>query len=275
MEFVPIQLTGTIIRNRSFGFRGRSLAAVLYFIFNSTPSTAQVTIDTIYENDRVKSVCYRNNGILVKAVFLNEDKSRNSEFHYRKDLKHGVAKWFYPDGSLQSTGVYSNDLLNGEFINYYESGAIQSVSQYKNGYRYGPSTSFTEDGKKYLIINYSKNKADGLLTFYYENGNIQYTGNMKKGKMSGERMAYDESGKPLNGLHRTYIGTTKEYRECNYINGKPEGEMKVVKDSTLFLLVHFKNGNPDGSAQYYEISGQDSVTEIYKDGVFIKQLNKK
>src|SRR6185295_4990025 len=54
------------------------ITTMLLLLLFTIPSFSQITIDTTYTNGKAKSILYHNNGVLVKAVFLNEDKTKQA-----------------------------------------------------------------------------------------------------------------------------------------------------------------------------------------------------
>ena len=108
-----------------------------------------------------------------------------------------------------------------------------------------------------------------------KNGNRKVTGAYKDDRMNGERFCYNEDGNPNNGnfIVRTENGGIEREGKC--VSGKPEGELRVYADSSLKILANYKNGKPDGLTHYYNCKGQDSLTELYKDGVFVKAVKVK
>ncbi len=231
----------------------------------------QISIDTIYSNNRIQSINYKNDGSIIRIIRFNDDETKRAEFNYKNNLRNGIGKWYYPNGNLRVSCMFINDLEYGDCYRYFPSGKLQSTCQYKNGFINGLLTYYYESGKIFFIGNYKKGKLNGELTYYHENGQIEYVGNFKMDKMSGERFAYDENGNPLNGTVITMLNNSESYRKGTYINGRPEGEMKVYSDNSIKLLANFTNGKPDGLVHHYNTHEQDSLIETYKDGKYIKE----
>jgi antitoxin component YwqK of YwqJK toxin-antitoxin module len=235
----------------------------------------EISIDTTYSNNRIQSIIYKNNGSIIKMIRYNDDQTKRAEFNYKNNLRNGLGKWYYANGNVRVSCMFINDFEYGDCYRYFTSGKLQSKCQYKNGLINGSLTYYYENGKIFFVGNYKKGKLNGELTYYYLNGQIQYVGNFKKDKMSGERFAFDENGNPLNGTVVTSLNNSGSYRKGTYINGKPEGEMKVYSDSSIKLLANFTNGRPDGLVHHYDTQEQDSLIETYKEGRFIKEIKLK
>ncbi len=68
------------------------------------------------------------------------------EGSYKDNLKHGIQKKFYPDGSIWIISPYAKGLKEGVEKQYYQTGQLQLICQYKNGARHGHSKTFDKEG---------------------------------------------------------------------------------------------------------------------------------
>lgn len=272
-----------------------SFLAILLFFSNHCVAQ-ELSVDTTFNHlGNIESITYGKDGKKVKTIFYS-NHYKSSEINYKHDFKDGLCTWYFPNGNLRSKFMYVHDLEDGEAEGYFESGKIKWRCQYKMGSKNGLCIAYYENGEKQsenyfkgnkkdsIYITYFKNgnkssigyykkdKRQGPFILYYENGNTKVSGAYKDDRMNGERLCYDEAGNLFSGnfIVRNENGIIE--RQCKCVNGKPEGELKVYVDSTLKILANFKNGKPDGLTLYYNYGGQDSLTEIYKEGVFVKAI---
>ena len=68
----------------------------------------------------------------------------------------GTWKYFYEDGSLESTGGFNNDKANGKWTWYYQNGKIKSEGNYIQGVPEGRWKNYDENGFPSSFIFYIK-----------------------------------------------------------------------------------------------------------------------
>ena len=67
-----------------------------------------------------------------EAKWFYPDGSLEQHCFYLKGMLHGESKWFYEDGSLEQHGFYLNGSLHGEFKEYYQNGSLEEHCFYLN-----------------------------------------------------------------------------------------------------------------------------------------------
>ena len=267
----------------------------LFFTLLTIVTLGQTTIDTTFTSSgKIETITYKTNGKKDK-VFVYADGKIVSERLFKNNVRDGISigyshqkkgkiisKTSYKNGKLDgpfeiyndtgkvmSKGNYQNGMMTGTWIYYQDNGTLNTVCNYKDGKYDGKTTKYFKNGKPENEINYSNNAKDYSFIYYYENGNKQYTGAYKNEKMFGERVCYTEDGKLANGLFTEYNEDGILIRECTCINGKPNGELKAyTAHGTFSYIVNFKDGKPDGFAIY----NNGKRKELYKNGVFIKEI---
>ena len=59
------------------------------------------------------------------------------EKHYKKGIRHGDTRFWYPNGKLESVEPYANGKINGIVTQYYESGQLKARIHMVDGHRGG------------------------------------------------------------------------------------------------------------------------------------------
>src|SRR3972149_2971342 len=74
----------------------------------------------------------------IKLWHKYDDKGRIiTTVPYKGDIKHGMAKHFYPDGSVSMEIPYINNKKHGESIYYYQDGSVYRTTPYVNDKKEG------------------------------------------------------------------------------------------------------------------------------------------
>jgi antitoxin component YwqK of YwqJK toxin-antitoxin module len=98
-----------------------------------------------------------------------------------KDLRHGLAKAWYPNGKLEQEGTYQYGQKSGTFTFWHENGQIAATGEYRD------------------------NLPEGQWVWWYENGQKSAYGRYQDGLLIGEWRWWSEAGK-LTKQH-IYDGT--------------------------------------------------------------------
>jgi uncharacterized protein len=275
----------------------RTLSPILTFLFFAFNCFSQKSSDTTFQGwpEKIKSITYRTNGIADKLLIFHENGKLKSEWNYKNGKVQGEVITYDNNGNLKSKINYRDDQMDGEARFFLVTGKISSAGQYKNGKPDGIWKSFDSLG---MVVIESDNKGDQRVTkhfkngkissleasknnlredtsyMYYPNGTIKFRGCFKKGRPYGLRLYYSENGSLLNGNAITLLheNGAKE-REGNFIDGKPEGEMKVYSgNNKLTLICNFKNGLMYGISTAFDNNGKVRLKDKYKNGKFVKTL---
>jgi antitoxin component YwqK of YwqJK toxin-antitoxin module len=196
----------------------------------------------------VNGYLFDNNGIkLGEGIITNEGK------------KEGKWKYFYSDGSVQSSGLYSNNQPSGKWDYFYKNGKKEQTGVFKQG------------------------KTDGLWQWYYPDGTIKREEEYYEGKSEGMYTEYDTTGQII--VSGKYFDGQKEdewfYKVGDYSEkGKYVADLKDGKwqafyaDGTLKYEGTYVQGNPDGEHDFYYPSGKLKETNYYVMGISEKNWRK-
>lgn len=109
-------------------------------------------------------------------LIVTKDRQGNivSEIHYIKDsLKHGLARYYYPNGDISHEIEYANGVREG-FYKHYKSGKIlEQKAYYKKGMAEGKSSRYYDNGAIRSLSNWVSGKEYGSTYFYYANSKIE------------------------------------------------------------------------------------------------------
>jgi antitoxin component YwqK of YwqJK toxin-antitoxin module len=273
----------------------KKLVALLFVVLSIGAMGQTQTIDTTFGNpSKMQTITYKTNGKKTKELNYLQSGSLNSESNFKNGIRDGISigynyqetgkissKTTYKNGvydglyetyntagKMVSSGNYQNGMMTGTWTYYNDDGTLRSIDNYKDGEHDGKVTTYYKNGKPESEFIYTNNAIDWTFTYYYENGNKQYSGAYKNDKMFGERLCYTEDGKLANGYFAKYSEQGLLEKECTCINGKPQGELKVYNYGRFSYSVNFKDGKPDGIAIY----NNGKRKELYKNGVFVKEI---
>jgi antitoxin component YwqK of YwqJK toxin-antitoxin module len=104
-----------------------------------------------------------------------------------KNLRHGVAKAWYPNGKLESEGTYQYGKKSGTFTFWHENGQVAATGDYRD------------------------DQAEGQWVWWHENGQRSAFGRYQDGLLIGEWRWWNDGGK-LTKQH-IYDGTESASRE--------------------------------------------------------------
>ena len=259
----------------------------------NTEETEFVKIEKFYdEKGRVIERGGTKNG-LKHGTFQTLDSTGNIIFSrlYLNDLKQsegrydtlnreiGEWKYFFPNGSLRSSGSYSNGKKTGDWKYYFENGKLEQSGKYDNNLISGKWLWYYSSGIVLREEYYRKGKLDG---HYIENdslGNVVLEGDFEDGLRQGKWFRFindhKEAGEYIdderNGLwtfthsngNKMFEGTFElgvavGQHDYFYSNGKSEMRGSYV------------GGELDGDWMYFDEDGNYINTVTYQGGKLYK-----
>lgn len=205
--------------------------------------------EEIYDNT---SECknYYLNGKLQNESTCYANGKLMSIIRYKDDLLHGTSVMYDENGNIFLETVYDNGKqikiiayenglatdIKGTQRSYHENGKLKSESEYEGGMPHGLHRSFFTDGNPELEIHFSNGEIDGFYRTFYTNGQLQSEIIYSKGKPWNAQTCFSRKGVRLKS------GDINE-------------------------------GN--GTVYHYSQGGRLQYVEHYKDGVLIKETNRK
>jgi len=102
----------------------------------------------------------------------NDEGSVITEVPYRGNIKHGIAKHFYPNGKVSMEIPYVNNLKHGTSYYYYTDGNIYRTTPYVKGRINGFRKKYYRNGKLMAEIPYRNNEPVTGLKEYTKEGEL-------------------------------------------------------------------------------------------------------
>jgi antitoxin component YwqK of YwqJK toxin-antitoxin module len=102
-------------------------------------------------NGKEKFVNGKKEGISV--IYYSSGK-KSQELEYKNDIKHGVWRQFYENGSLKILTAYNNGKRTGNFVVNYPDGKPEWKGKYVNDVKEGKWINYNPDGSVYSEIEF-------------------------------------------------------------------------------------------------------------------------
>lgn len=174
-----------------------------------------------FEGKVTLSRIYDNQGRLQGQGILKDDGSRE-----------GLWNYFYPDGSVKSSGEFKNNRQQGEWKFFFKNGFNEQTGTFTNGMLDGKWTWYYSNNSKLKIEHFVKSKSDGDYYEFSIQGDTLVTGHFADGLKTGlwvekvgditEIGTYMEDLK--EGIWKSYYSNGVLYYQGNYISGVPDGK---------------------------------------------------
>lgn len=149
-----------------------------------------------------------------------------------KEVKHGVYRAMYPDGSKKIEGEYEKGLKTGTW------------------------TQWSQTGKKVESTAFMNGKKSGMSQVWSPNsGNLIYEGTYKNGKPVGTHRKWYDDGKKLSEAIFSFDGDDSVLDETHWhVNGNKKAQY------------HYVNGQHDGLYQRWFMDGKPQESGRYENG---------
>jgi len=90
-------------------------------------------------------------------IYFSNDKIQ-MEGKMKNNKNNGLWKYYYPDGSLQTSGFYNYDIPDSIWKWYYNNGKVSEEGKYKNGTRNGEWKSYDTTGSLSILRLFKDDK---------------------------------------------------------------------------------------------------------------------
>jgi antitoxin component YwqK of YwqJK toxin-antitoxin module len=231
----------------------------------------------VYDLDgKIKESSFYRNGERdsLYTSWLFGDKV--SEQWYEDGELHGLAKWYYPDGKVETAGNYDMGDRVGYFLYYAPDGQLRFRLNYRAGvvvsYSFlGPDSAFVpeipfvngsgnvkayfKNGKLSADFSFKNGFYDGEYTLYFTNGNTAFKTGYKNTMTQGKTLEYYPNGKQM----------TEEF----YVNDEIDGEaVYYYPDGKRRMSAEMKLGKFHGWVVMYDTNGKiRSKLHLYNDDI--------
>ena len=212
-----------------------------------------------------------------KKINYYYDEGFKREVFYSKGKTEGKVSYTWLNGNIKSETLAIDSLFEGPYHTWYANGKPESEGNYKNGVGQGKWVEYFPNGIKKAEGEYNeKGELTGKKNIYYRNGNIEseetlytagllngtYKSYFRNGKISkiitykeNEAVAvenFDTTGKSL-------YSATEQNGELKFRNYYPDGILET--EGVL------KNGNREGTWNYYDVLGRKTQQLKYNKGL--------
>ncbi len=188
--------------------------------------------------------------IIFSRLYLNDIKQAEGKFD-TLNREIGEWKYFFPNGSLRSSGSYSNGKKTGDWKYYFENGKLEQSGKYDNNF------------------------ISGKWLWYYSNGILLREEFYRKGKLDGRYIENDSLGNIV--LEGDYADGLKQGKWFRFINDhKEEGEYIDDERNSVWIFTHsnenkmfegrFELGVAVGKHEYYYFDGKPEMKGGYEGG---------
>jgi antitoxin component YwqK of YwqJK toxin-antitoxin module len=160
----------------------------------------------------------------TKTKKIREGKALNGR-------RHGVTRYFYPDGKRQSEMQWVNGERHGVGRGWHESGQLQFENHRINGQFHGRRRNWYDNGEPEFDETWVRGRLHGVSKYWFKDGRLAAIGCYREGKKNGKVWSQNEDGTP---------GETGEWED-----GKPKGRCR------------FPFVGPDKKRYYVEVSDED------------------
>jgi hypothetical protein len=110
-------------------------------------------------------------------------------------IRNGTFYWFYPDGTLKSTGTYVHNKKNGVWMNYFPDKSVKDSLNYIDGNLTGVSLGWYNNGSSRDSSNLDT-KGNGVYVSWFDNGNPSSAGKyIEFDKQQGKWQYFHKNGK--------------------------------------------------------------------------------
>jgi antitoxin component YwqK of YwqJK toxin-antitoxin module len=117
-----------------------------------------------------------------------------------KNLRHGVAKAWYPNGKLEQEGTYQYGKKSGTFTFWHENGQVAATGEYRDDMAEGQWVWWHENGQKSAFGRYQDGLLIGEWRWWNESGKLtkQHTYDGTEAVSSRNEEAFDVTSRPID-----------------------------------------------------------------------------
>jgi len=179
----------------------------------------------IFKDKKIEKI-YNRQRTLIAHIEYGFYKNQDGENNY---YLHGISKFYFNTGFLESEISYEHGERHGVYKDYYSTGQLKTEQNYIKSEKNGVFKYYSDKGKLITEEFYIDNKRHGLQRYYNDStGILEKENYYYYGKLNGKEKLYDEEGKLhteiffvkekiiKNIMHRSYRVTFN--RAIDYIS---------------------------------------------------------
>lgn len=180
---------------------------------------------------------------------------------YKENKLDGSLKEFFENGRLRREWASVRGKLDGPFREYYANGQVRVEGAFKNDKMEGEYREYYETGELKRIFSFKDDLLDGHYKTFYKSSTVMEDVELVNG------VRFDETGKPYQGVEKTFHENGALWEVFNYKDGKLEGLNKSYHENgNLESEGNYRNGRLHGEAKYYYPNGtRQFVSQYWSD----------
>jgi len=136
---------------------------------------------------------------IIAKEYLDRYKNLISRELFLDWDKHGIERWWYPNGQLKAEHPYKNGVMHGTFREWDEHGILVAMTKFHAGT--GVFKRYYSNRRLKEQIPYERNLQHGTILFFYPNGQLKALCRRSKGVAQGDSMAFFENGQLKSWAH--------------------------------------------------------------------------
>jgi len=266
--------TGTQVEYNSYNF---TIDKLIHYKEGKLDGEYITYEESAYDEDndnnttKLRHIARKTNYLGGKKNGLDEEFSEDKlikSASFKNDIQQGETKFYSKDGKLLSTVIYKDGIpMNGKVYSY-DYKYISSVSTYKNGKQNGETIIYNDDQ-----IESVQTFIDDQLTkkIAYSDSKPTYTITYKDGdpfegiEMDDDNLKEYKKGQLVK--ETTYTDSDhKTITQVSTCDGEICQTKKFFANNNIKATLTYQNSQPDGDAQFYNISGKVIANGTYAKG---------
>ena len=191
-------------------------------IYEARTKSGRIINKWIYKNDKLDGICesWSNCGHGYVGYSYCKELYKNGKI---------INEEMIDKYNIKKISSYKNNVKWGIYKEFYEDGTLKLETTYKNGFMNGIYKTWHQNGIKSILCHYKKNELHGVYKTWYENGVKESKCCYKNGRINGEHKIWHHTGKLiekkhfdngiLHGLNETWSIDDKTYTSQMYRKG--------------------------------------------------------
>ncbi|MET4076125.1 tetratricopeptide repeat protein [Hymenobacter sp. UYCo722] len=218
---------------------------------------------------------YDSTGQVLANIALRPDSKDyvmpypNGKPYFRSGLgcydNGGLATWYRPDGSVETTAEQLGGRRNGAFRSTFANGKPDRVGQFRNGEYTGEWLTYYPSGQLRQKSLYRNGNQEGEWTSYFPNGQVEFVEQYEGSQQHGHVRRYNPAGELLTDKQYEH-GVLASYR------GPVEGSAaQTLPNQTGSINLNFANGKPAVAETYDHNQAAGTATYYYASGAVFRR----
>lgn len=202
------------------------------------------------------------------TTYYFPDGTVSSTGHLQDGKPEGFWKNFYPDGTLKSEGRRTNHLLDSTWSFYNEQGDLMQQIEYKNGQRQGETRTY-RNGALQKVEFFQDDVKQGFVCQYYPSGDLKSLTPYIDGKEEGEGFEFARGDERIITLLTYRDGNLRTSEPINRLNNNNKKHGRWVEfypNGIIKSEGYYTNGLKNGIFKTFDKEGNLLDIQKYKDG---------